>query len=206
MKDGRRFEPESSVRARRREDGLLELLAPGPGLWRGAPEPGALVSPGSALGELEVLGVLHRLRAPSDAYGVVSESAVSEGGRRLARRPVEAGAVLAVLDPDGVVGARGAAIADETRAASGGGPVFKTPLGGRYYARPSPDADPFVRIGDEIEAGTTVALIEVMKTFNRVSYAGAQLPARARVVAIVPADGEDVEAGDVLLELEAVAD
>jgi len=196
--NGRRFEPEAGVRSRRRDDGRIELLAPGPGLWRSAPSNGALLGAGEALGELEVLGVLHRLRVPADAYGVVIEL---PDGRRLARRPVDAGAVLVVLDPSGASGVLDVGGPAETRAASGG-PVFKTPLGGRYYARPGPTADPFVKVGDEVKAGTTVALIEVMKTFNRVSYAGP--PARARVKAIVRADGDDVEAGDVLLELEAV--
>ena len=196
--DGRRFAPEAGVRSRRREDGRIELIAAGPGLWRGAPAKGALLGAGEALGELEVLGVLHRLRVPADAYGVVVEV---PDGRRLARRPVDAGARLAGLDPSGASGVLELGGAAEGRAASGG-PVFKTPLGGRYYARPGPAADPFVEVGDEIKAGTTVALIEVMKTFNRVSYAGP--PARARVAAIVRADGEDVEAGDVLLELEAL--
>ncbi len=48
----------------------------------------------------------------------------------------------------------------------------------------------------------TVAIIEVMKTFNRVSFGGPGLPERVRVRAIVPRDGDDVEAGDVLLELD----
>ena len=47
-----------------------------------------------------------------------------------------------------------------------------------------------------------MALIEVMKTFNRVTYGGDDVPERARVKRIVPADGDDVEAGDVLIELE----
>ncbi|MBZ0116015.1 MAG: hypothetical protein K8H88_03395, partial [Sandaracinaceae bacterium] len=75
----------------------------------------------------------------------------------------------------------------------------RTPLGGRYYARPSPSAQPFVREGDVLEGGETVALIEVMKTFNRVQITGVSLP--ARVLCIVPKDGDDIAVGDVLLEL-----
>src|SRR5690606_33615253 len=69
--DGRHFEPELLARAERGEDGTVALFAPRPGLWRGAPAEGSLVRPGDAIGELEVLGLLYRLRAPAEAFGVV---------------------------------------------------------------------------------------------------------------------------------------
>ncbi len=47
-----------------------------------------------------------------------------------------------------------------------------------------------------------MALLEVMKTFNRVQYGGPGLPARARVVRVVPDNESDVDGGDILLELE----
>ena len=43
-----------------------------------------------------------------------------------------------------------------------------------------------------------------MKTFNRITYGGDGLPARARVVRILPADGDDLDGGQPLLEIEAV--
>lgn len=198
--DGRRFVSERVLKVRRREDGRVEVLGPGPGLFRGSPPEGALIPPGGVVGELEVLGAMVRLRLPSDAFGVVVEA---PSGRRLARRPVDAATVLAVLDPEAATGAASTA-QTEAASANTSGPVFRTPLGGRYYARPSPDAEPFVRQGDEVKAGTTVALIEVMKTFNRVSFGGPGLPERARVRAVVPTDGDDVEPGEVLLELESL--
>ncbi len=42
------------------------------------------------------------------------------------------------------------------------------PMMGRFYAKPEPGAAPFVAVGDEITADTTVALIEVMKVFTAV--------------------------------------
>lgn len=42
------------------------------------------------------------------------------------------------------------------------------PMMGRFYAKPEPGAAPFVAMGDEITADTTVALIEVMKVFTAV--------------------------------------
>jgi acetyl-CoA carboxylase biotin carboxyl carrier protein len=198
MTDGRRFVPELVVRAKKSADGTIELFAPRPGLWRSAPALGSFVEAGGELGELEVLGVLYRLRVPHDVHGVVDRL---PSGRRLARRPVDPASALCAIDPSGAFASKHAAESAKAEAeAAASGPVFRTPLGGRYYARPAPDAEPFVRPGDVVSGGETVALIEVMKTFNRVTYDGP----RARVKSVVPSDGDDIEPGDVLLELEAL--
>jgi acetyl-CoA carboxylase carboxyltransferase component len=80
--------------------------------------------------------------------------------------------------------------------------AIRAPSSGRFWARPSPEKQSFVSVGDVVTAGQTVCLLEVMKTFHRVAYAGDGLPERARVLAIRPADGDDLAAGDVLIELE----
>ncbi|MCC6778093.1 MAG: acetyl-CoA carboxylase, biotin carboxyl carrier protein [Hyphomicrobiales bacterium] len=46
--------------------------------------------------------------------------------------------------------------------------AITAPMLGRFYARPEPGAAPFVGVGSEVTPETTVALIEVMKTFNSV--------------------------------------
>ena len=58
----------------------------------------------------------------------------------------------------------------------------------------------FVAVGDRLAPGQVVGLLEVMKTFHRVT-AGDGLPATARVVAIAP-DDTDVDLGDTLIWLE----
>jgi acetyl-CoA carboxylase biotin carboxyl carrier protein len=40
---------------------------------------------------------------------------------------------------------------------------------GTVYTRPSPDADPFVKINDKVKEGDTIVLIEAMKTFNSIT-------------------------------------
>ena len=192
MKDGRRYAPK--IEARMRKDGAaIEVLAPCPGLWREAPEPGSVVMPAMQVGKLDVLGVLHDLIAPEGAQGVVAGPAP-----RIAQRPVEAGEVLLRLEEGAALSSKVASGTIDGIAAKG--PVFRTPLGGRYYARPTPGAEPFVKAGDVLRGGETVALIEVMKTFNRVQIAGVSLP--AKVARVVPNDGDDVEANSVLIELE----
>lgn len=198
--DGRRFLRE--VMPIVREDGqTTQLLAPMPGYFRALPALGARLVPGSVIGEIEVLGRAIRLITPEGAEGVVV--ALPDGPHR-SRVPLAHGALLLVVDPNAGSPAMAAERRTHAAASAGRGLVFKTPLGGRYYARPSPGADPFVKVGDEIKTGTTIAIVEVMKTFNRVQLGGFGTPERARVLAIVPKDGDDLSAGDALLELEPI--
>ena len=193
--------PELTVKLAIRGDGKAVLESPSVGLWRGAPEEGAVVVPGQALGELETLGVITLLRAPATATGLVIEVHGAREGR--ARRPVQYGDALLVLewtDAASELAATAQERADARR--ESGVLVFCTPSSGRYYARPAPGKAPFVEVGDVIVAGQAVALLEVMKTFNRLQYGGDALPERARVKRIVPADASDLAPGDVLLELE----
>lgn len=204
---GRVFEPELTAVAA--EAGAhIELRSPAVGLWREAPAPGTLVRPGDAIGRLEILGVLHRVVVPPGARGMViaglphDAGAGADAGAALARRPLGHGQRMLVLDP----AATADAIADAAPAAAAvitpEGLAFRAPTSGRFYSRPSPDRPSFVSVGDEIEPGRTVCLLEVMKTFNRVTYGGKGMPARARVKAIVPADEADLAAGDIILLLD----
>jgi acetyl-CoA carboxylase biotin carboxyl carrier protein len=200
-RDGRRF-AHDLLPLTKEIDGKIALLAPAPGLFRNGQPMGIRLVPGARLGELEVLGALRRLVVPDDVEGVIV--AMPEGAPR-ARIPMAYGTQIVLLDPEAgaPAGTRASRVATASKSASG--LVFKTPLGGRYYARPAPDAEAFVKVGDEIGPGTTLAIVEVMKTFNRVQYGGAALPPRARVTRLVRKDGDDVASGDALLELEPLA-
>lgn len=200
MTDSRHFVPELTAELERQDDGRTALRAPSPGLWRERPPLGSLVRSGDAIGSLEILGVAHRLRAPEGTRGIV----VDEGPHaELARRPVEYGAQLLTLDPE----ALGGALAVEATVAAAslsvdGSLAFRAATSGRFYARPGPDKPAFVEVGQVIERGQTIGLLEVMKTFTRVNYDDPKLPARAKVRAIVAADQADLDHGDVILQLE----
>jgi acetyl-CoA carboxylase biotin carboxyl carrier protein len=182
------------------EEGRLELRCPGVGLWREAPARGSLVFPGSLVGRLEVLGILHPLRAPEGTHGLVIGHGGEEGR---ARRPLGFDDLLLELDPE--VAAADAAFETEVeRQSQTSGLVFRAPSSGRFYARPAPDKSPFVSLGEVVSAGQIVAILEVMKTFNRIPYGGERLPPKARVVRILPRDGDDLGSGDAIFELEPV--
>ena len=185
-----------------------ELRAPGPGWFRRTVAPGAAVTAGSLIGELHRLGRVTQVRAPS--HGVVAQVF---GGAAL--EPVSYAQALLQLDPAGGAAAGaatgstgnlggGAARPGSNKSRADGALLFTAPTSGRFYGRSGPGKPAFVAVGDTISTGTTICLLEVMKTFNRVTYGGDGLPDRARVKAVLVADEADVNAGDALLELEAL--
>jgi acetyl-CoA carboxylase biotin carboxyl carrier protein len=196
MTDSRQFVPELLATLEPLDEGRSTLRAPSPGLWRDPPPLGSLVRGGSSLGELEILGVLHRVRAPAGTLGIVVDLGESE----VARRSVEYGEALLTLDPE-ALGEVAASEAEAESVGAGGELVFRSPSSGRYYQRPAPDRPPFVEVGQVIERGQTVGLLEVMKTFTRINYDDAQLPAKVKVVAILAEDQQDLERGAPILQL-----
>lgn len=72
-----------------------------------------------------------------------------------------------------------------------------SPMVGTAYRRPSPEAKPFVEIGQRVEAGDRVLLIEAMKTFNEIVA-----PRAGTVTAVLVEDGQPVEYGEPLLVIE----
>ena len=68
---------------------------------------------------------------------------------------------------------------------------------GTVYLQPQPGADPFVRVGDTVQAGQTLMIVEAMKTMNPIPA-----PKAGKVVEILVADGQPVEFGEPLVVLE----
>ena len=48
------------------------------------------------------------------------------------------------------------------------GKVIKSPLVGTFYASPAEDADPFVQVGEQVQKGKILAIVEAMKLMNEI--------------------------------------
>ncbi|HEY5923438.1 MAG TPA: biotin/lipoyl-containing protein [Kofleriaceae bacterium] len=177
-----------------------EVRAPAPGWFHLLVAADHLVTQGDVIGELDVLGRTLRITAPA-IRGLVK----LPPGPALARRPVSYNDVLFRVATDISIAAATGAAADAAIGGAALGLVFRAPTSGRFYGRPAPDKPAFVQAGGELSTGATICLLEVMKTFHRVTYGGDTFPARARVRDVLVADGADVNQGDPLLALEALA-
>lgn len=87
--------------------------------------------------------------------------------------------------------------ADTAAAGSGNGVEVKSPMVGTFYAAPKPGADPFVKVGDTVEVGQVLGIVEVMKLMNNIEAK------TAGTVTEILAENEDaVEHGQTLMIIE----
>ena len=71
--------------------------------------------------------------------------------------------------------------------------IITSPIVGTFYRSPSPDADPFVKVGSHVEVGTVVSIIEAMKLMNEI-----ESDAVGTVAKIYVENGQPVEFGQPL--------
>ena len=77
--------------------------------------------------------------------------------------------------------------------------LIKSPTVGTFYLSSSPESEPFIQVGDVIEKGQVIGIVEAMKVMNEI-----ESPYTAVVKEIRVEDGELVEFGQVLVILEPV--
>ena len=77
------------------------------------------------------------------------------------------------------------------------GPPITSPMVGTFYAAPSPDDAPFVKVGDTVAIGQVICIIEAMKLMNEI-----EAEASGRIIEICVNNGDSVEFGQVLMYVE----
>jgi acetyl-CoA carboxylase biotin carboxyl carrier protein len=95
--------------------------------------------------------------------------------------------------------ASSSAIPEEAPVAAPSANVTKVlaPLTGVFYRSASPDVPPYVEVGDRVEPGDILCVLEAMKLFNEIQSDDA-----GTIVRIVPGNGELVSQGEELLWIE----
>jgi len=76
------------------------------------------------------------------------------------------------------------------------GHTVSSPMVGTFYRSPTPEAKPFVEIGQHVNVGDTLCIIEAMKMMNQIDADRAGI-----VTAVLIENGEPVEFGEALLTL-----
>jgi acetyl-CoA carboxylase biotin carboxyl carrier protein len=110
--------------------------------------------------------------------------------------PVPAPGNGAAASPGGAAGAPAPGAAPTTTIPADGTKI-ESPSVGLFWRAPSPGAPPFVEVGQQVAAGDTVAIVEVMKLMNHVAA-----PVDGVVTAILVENGESVEFGQPLVVID----
>ena len=108
--------------------------------------------------------------------------------------PAHAPAPLAALAP--VAAAPAAPVAPAPVAASTGRPL-KAPMIGTFYRSSSPDSPLFVQVGDQVEKGQIICIIEAMKLFNEI-----EAEESGRIVKVMVENATPVEYDQPLFIIE----
>ena len=74
--------------------------------------------------------------------------------------------------------------------------IIRSPLVGTFWRRPNPDSPPFVEVGDRVEEGQPLCIIESMKVMNEI-----RSDASGVVEEILVEDGSPVEYGEPLFKI-----
>jgi acetyl-CoA carboxylase biotin carboxyl carrier protein len=135
----------------------------------------------SGVGELEVQRGEDRLRIKR--AGMNKEYVMT---------PVQQSVAPAAPAPQPAISAAAA----PARAPETDGMLVKSPIVGTYYDAPSPDAPPFVRVGDSVEPGQVLCIIESMKLMNEIEAETA-----GTIVAKLVENGRPVEYGEALFSI-----
>ncbi len=133
----------------------------------------------------------------------LGEIEIEQGGLRIKVVKPEAKAVhvapaYAPAPAAAPAAAHGAAVAPATKASLRDHPgAVKSPMVGTVYLQAEEGAPKFVKVGDTVNAGQTLVLVEAMKTFNPVTA-----PRTGRVTQILIENQQPVEFGEPLVIIE----
>lgn len=99
----------------------------------------------------------------------INELEVQDGDKRVKIvRSASGGVPMAVMEPRAVDVAVPDA-GDQSNTPVGSGTVVRTPLAGTFYRAPAPGEPAFVEIGDMVEVGDQLCIVESMKMMNKVT-------------------------------------
>ncbi len=115
---------------------------------------------------------------------------------REASNPAAGAALPVAATPAQPEGEETSALASEADLSAHPGAVT-SPMVGTAYTAPEPSEPPYVTVGDTVQQGDTVMIVEAMKTMNPIAA-----PHAGKVTAILVTNEEPVEFGQVLMVIE----
>ena len=131
---------------------------------------------------------LSKIKIKKDGFDIEMEKATG-----LVAAPVQA-AAAPVAAP-----AAAAPVASAPAAAAISGDTIDSPMVGTYYAAPSPDSAPFIKVGDTVKKGQAIAVLEAMKIMNEL-----EAEFDCKILEILVTDGQAVEYDMPLFVVEKI--
>src|ERR1700722_2469349 len=98
--------------------------------------------------------------------------------------------------PAAPAAASAAPVASDSAATEADLHIVKSPIVGTYYGSPSPGAPPFVSIGDRVDKGQVIAIVEAMKLMNEI-----ESDAAGEIVKCFVTNGQPIEYGQPLFSI-----
>lgn len=86
---------------------------------------------------------------------------------------------------------------NDTPADEPAGLLVRSPMVGTFYASPSPEAEAFVKVGQSVDVGDTLCMVEAMKMFNQI-----ESEHKGKIKRILVENGQPVEFDEPLFEIE----
>ncbi|HHT00448.1 MAG TPA: acetyl-CoA carboxylase biotin carboxyl carrier protein [Thiomicrospira sp.] len=136
----------------------------------------------SDIAEIEIKEGEHNIRISRSKEQVVVAAPAAAAPVAAAPAPVAAAAPAPVA---------------EAASSEANGHKVESPMVGTFYSAPSPDAGPFVQVGDQVAVGDTLCIIEAMKIMNPIESDKA-----GTIKQILGVNGEPVEFGQTLFVIE----
>jgi acetyl-CoA carboxylase biotin carboxyl carrier protein len=124
---------------------------------------------------------LSKLKITQDAFSIELEKNIGVAAAPAMAAPV-AVAAPAPAAPAAVIEAAAPAAPVHT------GDMILSPMVGTFYAAPSPDSAPFVKVGDRVKKGQVIAVLEAMKIMNEL-----EAEFDCEIVSILVSDAQAVE-------------
>ena len=183
------------------EDGQgFMVRSPAVGVVDAIPRLGLYMNPEEPFLVLRVLGQRNILVLPRGVQGRVTEQFIT--GTTV---PVDFNQPLFHLGLGAEAASEAEAAAGGAGAGAAGGDLIPvpSPSEGIFYRKPSPESPPYVEEGSEITKGTVIGLVEVMKSFNQITYGGPTLPKRGTVARVLVEDSTEVTFGQPLVLIKA---
>lgn len=173
------------------EDTSYHLCSPAVGIFTPQVEDGFPLHNRTVLGTLDILGQKSSLVLPAGFQGKILHTQVKKN------QALHYGTILFLAT---LTGAQKTQLQNQKE----GMLLISSPMAGVFYRRGAPNQPCFVNEGDIVRLGTTLGLVEQMKSFNRISFHGEGHLTSGKIVQILVEDQSEVEPGTPLFSIEPI--